>query len=373
MSKTVGQYVGHPEDNRSFAEDKCWVLPKHLIGIEIELERWVKPPFRTSNPWWHSGEDDSLRSVDGYPSYELKLNTPLCGADLTAALNSLEKEFNKHNPLPIHTERTSTHIHVDVRGFKQHEFIRLVALGTVYERALIKYCHPSRHNNNFSMPFYLAEGGVFSRLSPKLFDSKDSYLQVTTPDLRYNAINLAAVKKFGSLEFRMLEGITDIQKLRNWVNILMCIVKEARGNIPIGKLPSYYSQHGFMESATDTFGQYLKEIYYDDFQKDMITGIRQAQDIIHRLSLINAVEELPSKVGKHPEVLIKAHKEVGVPIKAIKQKARIKASLSAQLADLGEAEMSPELVAAQVIPHDPEEDIDEDFDDEDDGDTGEEN
>ncbi|MHA2086324.1 MAG: amidoligase family protein, partial [Candidatus Thorarchaeota archaeon] len=59
-----------------------------------------------------------------------------------------------------------------------------------------------------------------------LLDSISKYLStgdrtyISGDEIRYSALNLCSLRKFGSLEFRAMRTTTKVYKIKRWINIL---------------------------------------------------------------------------------------------------------------------------------------------------------
>lgn len=288
-NSTVGSAFGNPEEIRSYKEDNFWVLPKTMIGIELELEGVTSIPVLKSPNYWSVKEDGSLRNLSANTtSIELVLNFPLSGHDLTSAISYLNTVLNSKKEKYKISPRCSTHIHLDVRELDFNKLLNLLIIYTILEKPLYNYCGGDRENNNFCLPFYKAEKNVFEHLS--YFDIVNEHFNklqnIVLSDYRYSGLNLCSIKKFGSLEFRQFPGTMDVHKISQWINIIMCIKKAAiEYNKELKVLPLSFSENGIEKSVSDIFGKYFKYIKYSQLEYDVLCGVRQAQDIIYKRNI----------------------------------------------------------------------------------------
>ena len=103
---------------RSYVEDFFWKLPSTMIGLEIEMEGTLNPISELGSNYtilWEQKEDSSLRVVDEYNPFEIIFKVPLSGKDLSEAINQYEIGLQKLKTPPVWGERTSIHVHLDVR------------------------------------------------------------------------------------------------------------------------------------------------------------------------------------------------------------------------------------------------------------------
>ena len=114
---------------------------------------------------------------------------------------------------------------------------------------------------------------------------------------KYSACNIAAVAKYGSLEFRNHEGTYDVERITKWINVLL-LMKEAAISmeIPVEDIFSNISANGTDLFFRNVFHEYSVDLEYPNLEYDMYNGLRLAQDIIYSQKL-DASKYLP-KVGE---------------------------------------------------------------------------
>lgn len=330
---TVGGLYGKQEEIRSYKEDTSWVLPTTMIGVELELEGVKTFPKFSGPQYWETKEDGSLRDIDdeGSTSMELVFAIPLCGYDLTKALSILKHTLDKQKYKPVVSPRCSTHIHIDVRELNFNKLLNLLIIYTIVERPLYHYCGNDRENNNFCLPFYKAESRVFNAISQKdILGTKDRLVNITSGDRRYSGLNLCSLQRFGSLEFRQLPGTTDVDKITQWINIIMCIKKAALDYTEeLQTLPVSFSEKGIEKNVKEIFGEYYPYIKYPELEYDVLQGIRQAQDIIYESKMDSEEQTLVEKMrSDNPVYYNKILEKFNLKGKKIpdKKEAKIKAS-----------------------------------------------
>lgn len=302
---SLSNITGHKPDNLKYLPHDGFVLSTCKVGVEVELEgyttdrrmRFLSGAVHGSQ--WRITNDGSLR--DG--GIELVLRQPLFGKDLHENLLVLDKvrEVSK----PRLTYRTSVHVHLDVRDLSLEQFVRLVCLYMVFEKALVKYHGGVREDNIFCLPFYKATknveylGQVINLLNT--YDDLDKRAEQTAKvsDLlsvftKYHALNLSSLFKFGSLEFRHMPGNCNSEDIEEWINIIMCLKKEAKNNdrLPLNNIPSTLSTLGMSDYAESVFGNLFEKLNYPTFEAEMLEGVRLAQDYVYYGNLLVSNVEL---------------------------------------------------------------------------------
>lgn len=103
---------------------------------------------------------------------------------------------------------------------------------------------------------------------------------------RYGALNLNALWKHGTVEFRMLEMEYSASKLLRWVNIILSILKysaETPKN-KILKVTTVYSDK-CETYIKNVFGKYAEFLMYKGYERDIMLGSRVARDMIYTPAL----------------------------------------------------------------------------------------
>lgn len=283
------EHDGMYPELRTYAEDSAWVLPGCGIGIELEYENFRSRPGAFGKGYWMAVEDGSLRSTEEGEPYELKLRMPLSGADLTQALSDMAVYLRGRRNISV-SPRTSLHVHMDVREMPVDKLCMLVVLFAIFERPLFRYCGADREGNNFCLPLAAAEAALNSIDFEQMVENLDRVVRYIP---KYSALNLGAIRRFGSVEFRCHPGTRDMDRVREWVNILMCLKRAAMEmRYTAEDLPRMVSEIGGDRLGHEVFGgDYAALLMYPDFVSHTLEGVRYAQDLIYNRSMILFTEE----------------------------------------------------------------------------------
>ena len=275
--------------------DPCTYTPSSLfasnslVGVEIELERvrTLKIADNGFYEYWQIVEDGSLR--DG--GMEYVLSRPFSGKDLETALKLFDKNVAKSGKQIRAGRRTSVHVHIDIRDLTFDQLMKFVCIYSIFEESLFKLVGEERSNNIFATSFSNAEGEL--KQLGRFGDSpnRDEARAIFSVFTKYSACNLAAVQKYGSLEFRNHEGTYDISRIIKWINILM-LMKEAAISleIPTEEILSSISQNGAEAFFLNVFQEYSDELRYDTLEYDMFNGLRLVQDVLYYQQLTEGVK-----------------------------------------------------------------------------------
>jgi hypothetical protein len=302
--KRVAALLGIPY-NRRYDSSVHYNRPVHhndLIGIEIEVEGANRIDYHNDGKlwdYWAEHDDGSLRGA----AREFVLRRPIGGADLAAAMEAMRGRLDKCN----FSLRTSVHVHVDVRDITSQALYRFMLLYILLEELLFDLCGKHRASNNFCIASYHAEGflATLARISPTT--TIRSLTAMNTQDMRYSAMNLDAVRKFGSLEFRGHEGTGDVDRIMQWVNVLTHLKHYAVRTKRLEDLITKASMDGPTLILGECLPANLVALLSDagDVQTKLLRGARRVQDVIIARDLEVAGNELLSALGVTAEAVTK--------------------------------------------------------------------
>lgn len=284
----ISKLLGISYDPCSYPQDNK-LTSNTLVGVEVELEGVSEINLSdTFRHYWNVVTDGSLR--DG--GLEFVFSRPFAGKDLLKALDIFDKEVSKSGISIKTTERTSVHVHIDVRDLSYPQLLRFVCLYAVFEEALfLTSGGEDRKGGIFATSLANAEGYI-SQLGRYGRDpSKYQVPEIMMNFSKYSACNLAAVRTYGSLEFRNHEGTHDITRILRWINILLLLRKAAvEEEVDIEDIFTNISTSGAEKVFSDVFKEHSDSMLYPDLEFDMFNGLRLAQDIIYSDKLFGGVE-----------------------------------------------------------------------------------
>lgn len=179
------------------------------IGIEIEVEN-VQAHACTAYTVWSVHNDGSLRNS----GYEY-VTAPINGKRIPFALNQF---FRCMSPDIQFSPRTSIHIHLNVLDLTPVQIAGLLTTYMVVEPLLYRFVGGNRDKNNFCVPLNEAAwNDLIKRFTSETFSVPEM------PNHRYLGVNIDAVRKFGTLEFRHLGGTSDVNKIMKWIGLIMSL------------------------------------------------------------------------------------------------------------------------------------------------------
>lgn len=182
------------------------------FGIEIEVEGRNLP--NVDNVVWKTEADGSLRNGKEYIFKKAQsIKT------VPVALRNLEKEFKKAAAELQFSFRTSVHVHMNMQDLTYQQILNTIYTYLLLEAPLMSFCDEGRKGNRFCLRLEDAEGAI--PVFKNLFFEGEMGLRDIIPDrVRYAAINIEALPKYGSLEFRAMNGTMDVERISTWCQAL---------------------------------------------------------------------------------------------------------------------------------------------------------
>ena len=262
------------------------------VGIEIELEGTGLPatiPFTLNGVSWVSHNDGSLRG-----GIEYVTSHPCAAADVKPLVDGLFDAIRRAGGVINNSTRCSTHVHVNARGMKLNQLCAFVALYGCFETTLTNWCEPIRRGNLFALRLEDSDYAVDAWaecFKTGCFDWSN--------DMRYLALNPAALMKFGSLEVRTLGGIESSEAVVKWANALLRLRELAVSvdyNDPsaIASDLSGLGGRGFFDKVFVGLPIYheLVAASGEAIEYDVRDGYRRIQPIIYSVAWSHALPEI---------------------------------------------------------------------------------
>lgn len=277
--------LGKSSDIRQFSPDARLVLPTCRLGLEFEYEHVPNKNLPAKEGWtalYKYHEDNSLKDRGA----EYVFATPLFGKDALCAIEGICKHATAEGWKS--TLRTGIHVHMDVRDLEVPQLVGLCLLYALYEPVIYRWVGDERDANIFCLPWYAAEGGVMQaanivRTALRDKESGDGNLGMAAEAYdRYAGLNLQALQKFGSVEFRHLKTTLDFDRILTWVNIILSL-KNATFRVPTsdGAILREAVERGPTRFGMDVFGPVFGALSYPDLDKDVLEiGLPIAQELV---------------------------------------------------------------------------------------------
>lgn len=246
---------------------------KGAVGIEVEMEgRHIN---RNIGGFWNVEDDGSL---GGPESAEYVLRKPLSLSNAKKALQELTEALKGSELLP--SVRAGVHVHLNVQEYTLTQVANLVTLYLVVEDLLLEVCGEGRQSNLFCLKGCEAEYMVQKAI--QLFQHGEVG-HVNDDNIRYSGLNLAAIPKFGSVEFRAFRTPKDIMEIMPWVRTIhhLGTLAKDRYDNPIDVLTGYseFDAGLFVNDVLPEYAAQLKEL--PNWEERLKRGMRSAQDLAY--------------------------------------------------------------------------------------------
>lgn len=245
----------HPDLYRTLPHNVFNAIMATGVGIEVEVEQ-VK---NIEPEGWVYVKEGSLRNNGG----EWITLAGLRVEGALEALNSFRSAIDCY-PNDFHfTERTSIHIHLDSSMFSSVQIGGLLLLYTLVETSLFNFAGPNRRHGVFSVPF--RESILNYTTNPKSMIERWS---------KYSALNLKTLNEYGTVEFRIMEGNMNVERIFYWITLLGLLHDAARRmSIPQIKrvIQEISSDSYYREALRRIFFGFVDMLHWSEFDMDQAT------------------------------------------------------------------------------------------------------
>jgi len=247
-------------------------------GVEVEFEG--KGILNNSNlvganPSWKVVADGSLRGE----SFEAVMRAPLGYSDTIKAVKELYNLVTSNKAVINDSMRAGTHVHVNCLNLTVQQLMTFMAAYYCLEDILVDYLGDERAGNFFCLRVSDAEEishAIASALANNRLRNNNIF---TNENLRYSAMNLVSLSKFGSLEFRALKTPTTVEPILEWLEILEKLFTGSfKFNSPLA-LVSAMSANGEKEVLSKLLPEEFanKVFKRPDFEDKLYSAIRNIQ------------------------------------------------------------------------------------------------
>ncbi len=258
------------------------------IGLEIEIEG--KKLLGIDSVYWISERDGSLR---GEETIEYVLRKPIRLNQVRPVLRILKKELKQNKTIIEVSDRCSAHVHINIQHMLEKEVFIFILLYLIVEEILIAYCGEGRIGNLFCLRAKDAEVLIDRLIKIK---RRGTFKGLQRRDFRYSAINLEALLKFGSLEFRALKTPKELLDIAKWVDIIYQIKKASfffKKEEELITAFSFLGEEIFLEKVFGDSYQILKKKNIKNIEQKIYRGIRLIQDVVYAPKLQDKLPLLP--------------------------------------------------------------------------------
>lgn len=238
------------------------------VGIEVEIEGENLPQRIAS--WWRVTADGSLRGE----ALEYVLAEPVDRAYVADALKTLEDAFKRKKSTVFDTGRAGTHVHLNIQNLSPTVLRNLIAIYLILEEPLVNWCGKGRVGNLFCLRAKDAEAITNLLINNMKWDDWNFQPNVC----KYASLNLSAIPRYGSVEFRSMRSTLDSGVLKTWVDMLLK-VKDAAASFesPQGIVQTL-SGEGQLRFLNMIMGEYDDLLMCPNIEQRMLNGARIVQN-----------------------------------------------------------------------------------------------
>lgn len=268
------------------------------FGIEVEVEGDNLPVV--DNIFWKNSKDGSLRN-----GMEYIFTSPRRLKDIPVLLNRLDKLFKENNSKLSFSFRTSIHVHVNVQKLSYVQVLNLIYTYLLLETPLMSFCGENRKANRFCLQLEDAEGAM--DVLNMLFSGKEQdILNIPHDGMRYAAINVEALRKYGSIEFRAMQGTMDIERIFLWCNAL----NKLRDFAIKQESPASIYDLYIKKEAKEFLDIVLEETAPSFYCEDMVRSIQKSFSLSLDLPFAYVAGSKKKEVKEFPRDIIK--EDIGI-------------------------------------------------------------
>lgn len=270
------------------------------LGVEIEVEGNNLPDY--VGGYWRAVIDNSLRG-----GMEYVFDRPIGLYDADKAIVQLQNIFKEMKSKLAFTFRTSTHVHVNVSDMKYSSLLNMIYTYLILEGPMMEYCGDIRKNNRFCLR--LQDAANFLTVLESVFRNftEGRYKRIPVNMVRYASINLEALPKFGSLEFRGMRGTLDKNVILTWCSALLALRSFATSVQNPMQVYSLYMELGPEKFMQRVLGSYHKIFWNDQSAAQMDANFLECISLpfIYEQSLENAKVEKPVIKGVKADFIVR--------------------------------------------------------------------
>lgn len=186
------------------------------VGLELEIEGEGLPPCPTracpvTKARWIPHADGSLRGE----SVEYVLSNPADISSVPDMVRDIYTAFTDNGTNLRLSNRCSTHVHLNVSGWKVNHLSSFLALWSAIEPALIDWCGTERKSNHFCLGIEDTQATLESWVD--FLRTGDLHFR---EGLKYTALNIRHLTDFGSFEVRTGRAWPEPEACINWTKFL---------------------------------------------------------------------------------------------------------------------------------------------------------
>lgn len=246
------------------------------VGVEIEVEGIHLQAI--DNAVWRSEDDGSLRGRFPDTRCEYIFQVPIPVKAVKGAVDDLKKELQDHGSVFQFSYRCSVHVHVNVQKLEYEAALAMMYTYYLLEEPLINFAGKKRKGNNFCLRLADAEG-VLDTIKNMVRHGEQGLHIIPRDHIRYSAMNLEALNKYGSIEFRAMEGNMDGERISTWCKALVNVRDFA---VKMGSIKAVYDLYNSMKPIDfmkEVLGDMADKFTYNNIDRDMAMSYSLSLDL----------------------------------------------------------------------------------------------
>ena len=253
-------------------------LPSRVVrnrteGYALELEVEFEEPCDLNHDMFTTTHDGSLMNY----GYEYVSRGPFSIDDLVSGADEV---FEQYPDTYVDTERTSTHVHVNVQNWTPDALLSVLCTYYLVEDLLFNFAGRERLHNLYCLPITAAEGSI--DYLDNLYEDNLRECRNMFDQVKYAALNVANITRLGTIEFRHMRGLRDTETLEKWLRLIECIVESRRRfRTPEQVWDAYLANP--VEFAKGIFGEHFDAV--DDAELEY--RLDMSYSVVYRLLTMN--------------------------------------------------------------------------------------
>lgn len=229
-----------------------------LVGVELEFEGYNITPntSRLDGAIWKIVPDGSLRGE----AFEAVTVQPMSVTKAVAEVENLYSVLLANGASINDSMRAGVHVHVNCQNLNIRQLFTFMAAYYCLEDLLVEDLGEERAGNLFCLRLSDAEdisNAIMKCLGSQSFDNN----YFNSEGLRYAAMNLVSLSKFGTLEFRALRTPTTAAPVIRWLLLLEELFKNSKAFADPVQLISAMSANGDREVVSALLPTFAKELF----------------------------------------------------------------------------------------------------------------
>lgn len=241
---------------------------------------------------WTLHDDGSLRPNPERMEYVLA--RPIPRKEVSTILNELQIALARNSAKLNPSDRCGVHIHVNCQDLTPMQVISFISTYLILEEPMVKWCGEEREGNLFALRAKDAEW-IISALIRSI---QDGNFNSFNSEMRYSSVNVAAILKFGSLEFRALNTPKDFSVINTWVDMLMRIKDYSMTYKQPRDIVEAVSAGGFSRFPKQVLGDMAELIMCKGAAVMVSEGVRRVQEIAYADLIYKKKESQHSEVAQ---------------------------------------------------------------------------